>query len=230
MFKDHRENAGLMWRVGPICEVLTKQYGVKCSPSGYYAYKARKASERSRRDEYLKGRILAIWEENYSCWGAKKVWRALLNEGECVARCTVERLMRKLGLKGLVRGKTKRTTIAGKNAKSAEDLVRRNFFAAAPNRIWVADFTYVSTWEGWCYTALVTDVFARRILGWAVSSRMNEKLVAHAFKRAVWVRHAEGYDDFSDLIHHHDYAEENTKPRILVDCQIEKAFACKTSA
>jgi len=210
MFKGHREKAGLMWRVGLMCEVLTKQYGVKISPSGYYAFKSRKPSCRSANDERLKGHILEVWEKNYSCWGVKKTWQALLKEGEAVARCTIERLMREMQIKGLVRGKAKRTTIAGNNAKNAEDLVRRNFYSCVPNRIWVADFTYVSTWEGWCYTALVTDVFARRILGWAVSARMNEELVASAFKMAVWFRYREGCDDFLNLIHHHDKGSQYT--------------------
>jgi len=210
MYRDHRENAGLLWRVEPICKVLTEEYGVKVSPSGYYAYKSRRPSCREENDERLKARILKIWEDNYSCWGAEKVWRALLKEGEMVARCTVERLMRGLCIKGLVRGKAKRTTIAGTDAKDAEDLVRRNFFAVSPNRIWVADFTYVSTWEGWCYTALVTDVFARRIVGWAVSSRMNGKLVTGAFKMAVWTRYREGRDDLTDLIHHNDKGKQYT--------------------
>jgi putative transposase len=109
-----------------------------------------------------------------------------------------------------VRGKVKRTTIAGKNTRSAEDLVRRNFFASVPNRLWVADFTSISTWQGWCYTAFVTDVFARNILGWAVSAQMNEKLVADAFRMAVYTRHREGRDDFSDLIHHNDKGSQYT--------------------
>ena len=162
------------------------------------------------RDNTLKGLILDIWEENYCCWGAQKVWHALLRAGEQVARCTVERLMRQLGIRGRCRSKVKRTTIAGKNAKDAEDLVRRNFWARKPNTLWVADFTYVSTWEGWCYTAFVTDVFARRIIGWAVSSRMNKALVADAFKMAVYFRASEGKDDFSDLIHHNDKGSQYT--------------------
>jgi putative transposase len=210
MFKVYREKEGLLWRVEPICTVLSMQYGVKISPSGYYAFKKRGPSLRARSDERLKERILSMWEENYSCWGAKKTWRKLLGKGECVARCTVERLMRDLSIRGLYWHKKKRTTIAGDNAKCAEDLVNRNFYAPLPNRLWVADFTYVSTWEGWCYTAFVTDVFARNIIGWAVSSRMNKKLVADAFKMAVWNRCREGRDDFFDLIHHHDMGSQYT--------------------
>jgi putative transposase len=210
MFKDHREGNGLLWRVEPICKVLNAEYGVSISTSGYYAFKNRQPSARALRDEYLKEAIKKIHEENYSCYGVRKVWRKLLKGGWSVARCTVERLMRKLGLKGISRGKAKKTTLAGNNAASAEDLVKRVFFAPAPNRLWVADFTYVSTWEGWCYTAFVTDVFARRLLGWGCSSRMNEKLVSGAFRMATFVRAREGLDTFDDLIHHNDKGRQYT--------------------
>jgi len=210
MFAGHKPEAELMWRVEPICEVLTAQYGVSISASGYWRHKTRPASRRSISDDYLKKRILCIWEENYSCWGVVKVWRQLLKEDEAVARCTVERLMKDIGIRGRTRAKVKRTTIAGKGAKSAEDLVRRNFWASVPNKLWVADFTYVSTWEGFCYTAFVTDVFARRIIGYAVSSRMNEKLVSDAFKMAVFARSREGKIDFSNLVHHNDKGSQYT--------------------
>jgi putative transposase len=210
MFKDHREKDGLLWRVGPICKVLNAEYGVSISTSGYYSFKNRQPSARALRDERLKESIRKIHEENYSCYGVRKVWRKLLKDGWDVARCTVERLMRALGLRGISRGKAKTTTIAGKNAVSAEDLVKRVFFAPAPNRLWVADFTYVSTWEGWGYTAFVTDVFARKLLGWGCSSRMNEKLVAGAFRMAVFARAREGNDDFDGLIHHNDKGSQYT--------------------
>lgn len=211
MFKEYRcDKEGLLWRVEPICSVLSHHYGVSISPSGYYSFKTRPQSARAQRDEQLKTLILSIWEANYSCWGVRKVWKALVRQNEVVARCTVARLMAQLGIRGLCRGKVKRTTIAGKNARSAEDLVKRNFWAPAPDRLWVADFTYISTWEGWCYTAFITDVFARRIIGWAVSSRMNEKLVADAFKMALYTRNREGYCDFSDLIHHNDKGSQYT--------------------
>jgi len=210
MFKGYKEDGSLMWRVEPICDTLTRQCGIKISTSGYYAYKKRGSSPRELRDSALKVEILNIWEENYCCWGAKKVWHALLRAKRKVARCTVERLMRELGIRGRCRGKVKRTTIAGKNARNAEDLVGRSFWAPKPNVLWVADFTYVSTWEGWCYAAFVTDVFARRIIGWAVSSRMNRDLVAKAFKTAVYFRANEGRDDFSDLVHHNDKGSQYT--------------------
>jgi putative transposase len=210
MFKDHREGKGLLWRVGPICEVLSAEYGVSISTSGYYDFKKRPPSARTRRDEGLKERIKQIHDENYSCYGVRKVWRQMLREGFCVARCTVERLMKDLGLRGVVRSKVKRTTIAGKTAVSAEDLVERVFWASSPNKLWVADFTYVSTWEGWCYTAFITDVFARRILGWACSARMNKQLVSRTFKIAVFARAREGNDSLGDLIHHNDKGSQYT--------------------
>jgi putative transposase len=211
MFKSQREGkGGLLWRVEPICKVLTGHYGVSISPSGYYGYKKRGPSARELRDARLKALIVKVWEENFSCWGALKTWRELRRRGKDVARCTVERLMRGLCLRGLHRARTVRTTIAGKNARSAADLVRRDFWAAAPNRLWVADFTYVSTWEGWCYTAFITDVFARRVIGWAVSAKMSKELVAAAFKMAVFIRHNEGHMDLSDLIHHNDMGSQYT--------------------
>ncbi len=199
-----------MWRVEPICAVLTKQYGVKISPSGYYAFKNRPLSHRAKRDEELKVLIKTIWEDNYCCWGVKKVWRSLLNKNEDVARCTVQRLMKEMGLRGLVRGKSKHTTIAGGNARRPEDLVKRSFSANTPNKLWVADFTYISTWEGWCYTAFVTDAFARRIIGWSVSSRMNEALITSAFRKAAWTRNQEGSTNLSGVIHHNDKGSQYT--------------------
>ena len=199
-----------MWRVEPICHVLSAEYGVQISVSGYYAFKNRGKSARQIRDENLCEKIVRIFRENYSCYGLRKIWRSLQNEGERVARCTVERLMQKLGLCGAVRGKIKRTTIACDNAICADDLVKRDFNANAPNTLWVADFTYVSTWTGWCYIALILDVFARRIVGYCVSTRMNKEMVATAFRMAVFTRVNEGVADFSALIHHNDKGSQYT--------------------
>jgi putative transposase len=124
-----------MWRVEPICEVLTKNYDVSVSPSCYYAFKKRGKSTRQVEDERLSGKIAAIYAANYSCYGVRKMWRTLLNDGQRAARCTVERLMKRLGLRGAVRGKVKRTTIASKNAKLAEDLFKRKFDAPAPDKL-----------------------------------------------------------------------------------------------
>jgi putative transposase len=133
-----------------------------------------------------------------------------LNDGEDVARCTTERLMRELGICGAVRGKVKRTAVAEAGRPCAKDLVKRDFNANAPNSLWVADFTYVSTRTGQCYAALVVDVFARRIVGYCVSTRMNRNMVATAFRMAAFIRSKEGHDDFSGLIHHNDKGSQYT--------------------
>jgi putative transposase len=210
LFHTHRENDGLIWRVEPLCKVLTGGYGVQISESGYYAYKHRGKSARLKRDEALGEKITRIFNGNYQCYGIRKVWRTLLNEGEAVARCTVERLMKQLGLRGVVRGKVKRTTIAGDKVSCAQDLVKRDFNANTPNSLWVADFTYISTWVGWVYVAFILDVFARRIVGYCVSALMNKQMVTTAFKRAVFTRVQEGATDFTDLIHHNDKGSQYT--------------------
>jgi putative transposase len=215
MFRGRRESGGLMWRVEPICKVLKEQYGVSISPSGYYGFNRRPPSERAVNDVYLCVKIINAYEGNFSCYGARKIWRRLLKDGVSVARCTVERLMSKMGISGVVRGKVKTTTIAGKNARDVDDLVNRDFHATAPNNLWVADFTYVSTWEGWCYTAFITDVFARRIIGWLCQARMNEDMVAGAFRAAVHNRAREGNDDLSELIHHNDKGSQYTADDFL---------------
>jgi putative transposase len=209
-FRAYREEGGLMWRVGPICEVLTKNHSISVSPSCYYAFRGRGKSARKIEDERLSSRIAAIYTANYSCYGVRKIWRALLNEGETAARCTVERLMKELGLRGAVRGKVKRTTIADKHAVLAEDLVKRKFDAPKPDKLWVADFTYISTRTGWCYTAFITDVFARTIVGYNVSTRMDRNMVASAFKMALHMRARSGREDITNLIHHNDRGSQYT--------------------
>lgn len=152
-----------------------------------------------RRDVALKQKINRIFQENYCVYGARKVWRQLEREGESVARCTVERLMKTMGLKGAVRGKPHRTTIAAKAATSPLDRVRRDFQPPRPNTLWVADFTYVSTWEGFVYTAFVIDAFARRIVGWRVARTAHASFVLEALEQALACRRpGEG------LVHHSD--------------------------
>jgi putative transposase len=150
------------------------------------------------RDEQLKPRIAAAHAANYGVYGARKVWLTLNRERGVdeppVARCTVERLMAELGLTGAVRGKVKRTTISDPKVAKPHDLVDRNFRPLAPDRLWVADFTYVSTWSGWCYTAFVIDAYARRILGWSVATNMISQLVVDAVDQAVWTRQRDGKD------------------------------------
>jgi transposase InsO family protein len=191
---DHRESYG----VEPICRLLA------IAPSTYYAHQARRAdpskqSARARRDADLCARIRRVFDENFSVYGVRKVWRQLQREGVEVARCTVERLMRKMGLSGAVRGKPMRTTRSDKSAPCPLDKVGRQFSADRPNRLWVADFTYVSTWSGFVYAAFVIDVFARRIVGWRVARSMEAQFVLDALEQALAQRRPT-----SGLIHHSD--------------------------
>jgi putative transposase len=188
--RDHagrREPGGLRWGVEPICAVLT-EHGLRIAPSTYYEHVHKTPTARQIRDEYLLGQIRRVHAEHYSVYGARKVWLQLNREGIGVARCTIERLMRGAGLHGAVRGKVKRTTIADPAAERGRDLVNRNFAAAAPDRLWVADMTYVSTWSGWVYVAFVVDAYARRILGWRCGASMSTQLVLDALEQAVWTR------------------------------------------
>ncbi len=182
--------------------------GCKIAPATYYEHRSRTPSKRQMRDEELKSRITAAHASNYGVFGARKVWLTLNRQradGEAaIARCTVDRLMAELGLAGAARGKVKRTTISDPRSPKPHDLVNRNFRPLAPDRLWVADFTYVSTWSGWCYTAFVIDAYARRILGWSVATTMTSQLVVDAVDQAVWTRHRDG-KDLTGLIAHHDH-------------------------
>lgn len=204
---DHQPaDGGLRWGVEPICAVLS-EHGVKIAPSTYYEWKDRLPSRRDQRDQELCEHIARVHQANFGVYGPRKVWLALNREGIPVARCTVERLMAQMGLRGAVRGKVKRTTIAGVGPKP-EDLVGRNFAPLAPNRLWVADFTYVSTWAGWVYVAFVIDAYARRILGWRTATSMTADLVLDAVEQAIWVRDREGRSDFTALVAHHDHGSQ----------------------
>jgi putative transposase len=140
-------------------------------------------------------------EVNFGVYGARKVWRQFGREGIAVARCTVERLMRQMGLRGAVRGKETRTTIADKASPCPADKVNRQFRAPQPNMLWVSDFTYVATWQGFVYVAFVIDVFARRIVGWRVSSSLGSDLALDALEQALYDRQLDGDER---LIHHSD--------------------------
>jgi len=183
--------------------VLT-EHGLKIAPSTYYEHVSRTATAAERRDEGLKAEITRVHAENYGVYGARKVWLALNREGTAVARCTVERLMRTLGLAGAVRGKIKRTTIPDPAAERPRDLVNRDFSPPVPDRLWVADMTYVSTWSGWVYVAFVIDAYSRRILGWRTGTSMTSQLVLDALEQAVWTRNRDGQKDLSGLTHHTD--------------------------
>ena len=191
---DHRDDYG----VEPICRVL------QIAPSTYYDTKARGPSPRALRDEQLKTQIRAVWDANWQVYGARKVWHALRREGVAVARCTVERLMRAEGLAGAVRGRAwKRTTIPDAAAARPADLVDRHFTVAAPNRLWVADLTYVATWQGFVYVAFVIDAYARRIVGWRASTSLRTDLALDALEQALWDRERAGHE-LDGLVHHSD--------------------------
>lgn len=187
----HRDRFG----VEPICEVL------QVAPSTYYSAKTRAPCRRGLRDAELREHIRRVFEDNYGVYGARKVWRQLHRDGISVARCTVERLMRQMGLAGRVRGRHRKTTIPDPRADWPSDLVERAFQASGPNRLWVADITYVATWSGFAYVAFVTDVFSRMIVGWRVASTLRADLALDALEMATWSRKDE---DFPHLVHHSD--------------------------
>lgn len=205
-------DGGLRWGVESICAALT-ELGCKIAPATYYEHRGRKPSARQLRDAALKPRVAQVHAENYGVYGARKVWLQLNRErpggAEPIARCTVERLMGELGLRGAIRGKVKRTTIADPTAKHPGDLVGRQFAPLAPDRLWVADFTYVSTWAGWVYVAFVIDAYARRIIGWRSATSMTSQLVLDAIEHAVWTRGREGRD-VAGVIQHHDHGSQYT--------------------
>jgi putative transposase len=203
---------GLRWGVESICTTLA-QLGVQIAPSTYYEQISRQPSKREVRDEVLKGQIERVHAANYGVYGARKVWLALRREGVDVARCTVERLMAELGLTGAVRGKVKKTTIPDPAGSRPPDLVQRRFGPPAPNRLWVADLTYVSTWSGWAYVAFVVDAYARRILGWRVAATMNTTMVLDSIEQAIWIRRREGIFDLKDVVHHTDRGSQYTSIR-----------------
>jgi putative transposase len=195
--------------VEPICRVLT-EHGWPIAPSTVRACRNRPASARQRRDEDLLEHIARVHKENYGVFGARKVWLTLNREGIAVARCTVERLMRRAGLHGVVRGRRVFTTLADPDADRPKDLVQRRFDVAAPNRLWVADFTYVATWAGMVYVAFVIDAYARRILGWRADTTMRTSLVLDALEMAIWTRDHGGHTDLTGLIHHTDAGSQYT--------------------
>ncbi|MCS3490673.1 putative transposase [Enterobacter sp. SLBN-59] len=182
--------------VGPVCHELD------IAPSSYYRHRGYqlhpdRRSHRDQRDEQLKQEIQRVYDENHSVYSVRKVWRQLLREGFSVARCTIARLMKTMGLAGVRRGKKVRTTVSRKEA-AAGDRVNRQFVAERPNQLWVADFTYVSTWQGFAYVAFIIDVFAGAIVGWRVSSSMETTFVLDALEQALWARRPSG------TIHHSD--------------------------
>lgn len=207
---DHKDRFG----VEPICRVLT-EHGVKIAPSTYYAARTRPASARALRDAQLVEHIEQVfWDRSKGrgISGARKIWRLLAREDIAVARCTVERLMRQQGLRGIRRGKQFVTTRPDDAAARPPDRVERQFTAAAPNQLWVVDFTYVPTWSGMAFTAFVTDVYSRRIVGWRTTNRMPTELPLDALEMALWVRDRAG-QAVDGLIHHSDAGSQYTALR-----------------
>jgi putative transposase len=202
---EHKSRFG----VEPICRVLTG-HGLKIAPSSYYDAARRAPSARMVRDERLKAAISRIHQDNFGVYGARKVWLALNREGIPVARCTVERLMRDLGLAGARRGKRVRTTVPAAAAARPADLVRRQFSPATPDRLWVADFTYVPAWTGVVYVAFVIDAYSRRILGWRAARSMKTALVLDALEQALWARRRDGTRELAGLVHHTDAGSQYT--------------------
>ena len=218
----HRDTHG----VEPICKAL------QIAPSGYRRHSARRrdpalSPARAQRDAVLVPKIEQVWRVNLKAYGARKVWRQLRREGTPTARCTVERLMRQHALRGVVRGKRVRTTIPDTAAPCPLDRVHRAFKADRPNQLWVSDFTYVSTWQGFVYVAFIVDVFARRIVGWRVSSSMRTDFVLDALEQALYARRREQDES---LIHHSDRGSQYVSIRYsepLAEAGIEPSVGTK---
>jgi len=193
---DHRDQYG----VEPICTVLP------IAPSTYFRHQRcrtdpTRRSARAQRDDRLRAEIQRVWDAHFQVYGPRKVWRQLRREGVHVARCTVRRLMRAMGLAGAVRGRTWVITTQASEGPRPADLVDRHFTATRPNQLWVSDFTYVATWSGFVYVAFVVDVFARRIVGWRVSASLRTDFVLDALEQAIYAR---SRDVVTGLVHHSD--------------------------
>ncbi len=218
----HRQRFG----VESICHAL------QIAPSAYWRHAARQrdpalCSRRTQRDASLVPQIQRVWQANMQVYGADKVWRQLKREDVAVARCTVERLMRQQGLQGVRRGKTVRTTVPDPNAACPLDRVNRQFRAERPNQLWVSDFTYVRTWQGWVYVAFVVDVFSRRIVGWRQSSSMHTEFVLDALEQALYDRQPSEADG---LVHHSDRGAQYLSIRYserLAEAGIEPSVGSK---
>jgi putative transposase len=223
---EHRETYG----VEPICAVLP------IAPSTYFRIRAQqqdatKRPVRAKRDAELCIEIQRVYDENFGVYGPRKVWRQLRREGHSVARCTVERLMREMGLAGVVRGRAWKVTTQSQPALDRPtDLVDRTFVATRPNQLWVADFTYVATWAGFVYVAFVIDVFARRIVGWRVSSSMRTDFVLDALEQAIYAR---GGTMPAGLVHHSDHGTQYLSMRYtdrLADAAIAPSVGSRGDA
>ena len=205
---------------------------LQIAPSGYWRHAAHQRNPqlrcpRAQRDDTLVPHIERIWQANMRVYGADKVWKQMNREGLSIARCTVERLMKRLGLQGVRRGKVVRTTLSDMKAPCPLDRVNRQFKAERPNQLWVSDFTYVSTWQGWLYVAFVIDVYARRIVGWRVSTSMHTDFVLDALEQALYARQPERD---GALIHHSDRGVQYVSIRYserLAEAGIEPSVGSK---
>lgn len=193
-----------LWGIEPICRTLTDEFGVKIAPQTYYAFKNRKPSARAQRDAALKEHIVTIHAHRRKrVYGIRKIHAEINRKHMPVARCTIERLCRQLGIRGTVRGKWPRTTKPAPETGRPRDLVKRDFTATAPNRLWVADLTYVPTKTGWAYAAFVLDVYSRMIVGWQTSTRMYTDLALDALNMGLGARKRAGHN-VAGLTHHSD--------------------------
>ena len=205
---------------------------LQIAPSGYWRHAAHQRNpqlrcSRAQRDDTLVHHVERVWQANMRVYGADKVWKQMNREGISIARCTVERLMKRLGLQGVRRGKVARTTISDMKAPCPLDRVNRQFKAERPNQLWVSDFTYVSTWQGWLYVAFVIDVYARRIVGWRVSNSMHTDFVLDALEQALYARQPERD---GELIHHSDRGSQYVSIRYserLSEAGIEPSVGSK---
>ena len=205
---------------------------MQVAPSAYRRHAARQRnpelrSDRAKRDEVLIPHIERVWHDNLKVYGADKVWKQMNREAIPVARCSVERLMRLMGVQGARRGKTVRTTVPDRSAPCPLDRVNRQFVADRPDQLWVSDFTYVSTWQGWLYVAFVVDVFARRIVGWRVSRSMTTDFVLDALEQALYARQP---DQSENLVHHSDRGSQYVSIRYterLVEAGIDSSVGSK---
>lgn len=225
--ESHKERFG----VEPICAVLT-EHGCKIAPSTYYAWRSRRPSDRDIHEAYIRNAIFDLrfkrdeltgaWRATaVSLYGYRKTWHQLRAMGITVARCTVARIMREAGWRGVLRGRRVRTTVPADEGQRAADLLGRQFAAPSPNHTWIADFTYVRTWSGFVYVAFIVDVFAQRIVGWHVQSTMHADLVTNALRMAIWFRDASGDPIPEGLIHHSDAGSQYTSVRFTERLALE---------
>jgi putative transposase len=221
--------------VEPICRVL-RGAGLQVAPSTYYAAKARRPSQRARRDQFMGPALCRLWEDNYRVYGARKLWKAARRAGHDIGRDQVSRLMRSAGIEGVRRTRRVRTTRPDSGAGRHPDLVARNFSAVAPNRLWVTDLTFVPTWAGVAYVCFITDAYSRMIVGWRVAGHMRTTMVLDAIEMARWARgthlqglrcHSDAGSQFTSVRYGERLAEVGAVPSIGT---VGDSYDCESSA